>query len=90
MRTNRIVVSTLSGLAAALILLPTLTSAHCDTMDGPVVKAAKKALETGHVNFVLVWVQEKDEAEIKSAFQKALVVRKSGTEARALNPGQGI
>ena len=28
--------------------------AHCDGMDGPVVAAAKKALETGDVNLVLI------------------------------------
>jgi hypothetical protein len=42
--------------------------AHCDGMDGPVVTAAKKALENGDVNLVLIWVQKKDETEIKKAF----------------------
>jgi hypothetical protein len=50
--------------------------AHCDTRDGPVVKAAEKALSTGNVNLVLVWVQPKDEAAIKDAFQKTLELRK--------------
>jgi hypothetical protein len=58
--------------------------AHCDTMDGPVVKAAKRALETGNVNFVLIWVQKGDEAEIKKAFQKTLAVRKLSPEAKEL------
>lgn len=58
--------------------------AHCDTLDGPVVSTARKALESGNVNPVLAWVQAKDEAEIRSAFQKALNVRKSGGEAREL------
>ena len=39
--------------------------AHCDGLDGPVVKAAKNALETGNVNLVLIWVQQKDEPEIR-------------------------
>jgi hypothetical protein len=30
--------------------------AHCDTMEGPVIKAARKALETGNINLVLIWV----------------------------------
>lgn len=84
MRTNRMVLSGLATLAAVLILLPMFATAHCDTMDGPVVKAAKKALETGNVNFVLLWVQKKDETEIKKAFQTTLVVRKAGSEARDL------
>ncbi len=58
--------------------------AHCDSMDGPVVKAAQKAFETSDVNPVLVWVQPKDEAEIKKAFEKALAVRKLGSEAKEL------
>lgn len=58
--------------------------AHCDGMDGPVVKAAQKAFEAGDVNLVLVWVQPKDEAEIKRAFERALVVRKLGSEAKEL------
>jgi hypothetical protein len=57
---------------------------HCDGMDGPVATAAKKALETGNVNLVLIWVQKKDEGEIKKAFQKTLAVRKLNAEAQGL------
>jgi hypothetical protein len=59
-------------------------SAHCDTMDGPVVKAAQKALETGRVNLILVWVQQRDEAEIRKAFEKTLEVRKLSPQAKEL------
>jgi hypothetical protein len=58
--------------------------AHCDGMDGPVVTAAQKALETGDLNLVLIWVQEKDEGEIRKAFQKTLAVRKMNPEAKEL------
>ena len=58
--------------------------AHCDGLDGPVVKAARNALQTGNVNLVLVWVQQKDEPEIRAAFQQALVVRKQSPEAQTL------
>jgi uncharacterized protein DUF6448 len=51
---------------------------HCDTMDGPVVKAAKKALETANVNFILPWVHEEDEEELKAAFDSALTARDAG------------
>jgi hypothetical protein len=47
-----------------IFLLPSGGLAHCDGLDGPVVTAAKKALESGNVNFVLIWVQKKDEAAI--------------------------
>ncbi len=66
------------------VFLPAAVSSHCDTMDGPVITAAKKALETGNVNLVLIWVQEKDAAQIKDAFQKTLAVRHLGPDARTL------
>lgn len=58
--------------------------AHCDTLDGPVVAAARKALDTGNVNLVLVWVQKNDDAEIRSLYQRARNVRKAGGEAKEL------
>lgn len=58
--------------------------AHCDGLDGPVVTTARKALETGNVNLVLIWVQKKDEAEVTRAFREALAVRKLSAEAKAL------
>lgn len=36
-----------------VLALPTLASAHCDTMDGPTVGDAKKAIENNNVNYVL-------------------------------------
>jgi len=58
--------------------------AHCDTLDGPVVAAARKALDSGNVNLILVWVQKKDEGEIRNMFQKAVAVRKAGGQAKEL------
>jgi hypothetical protein len=69
---------------AAAIWIPTMSSAHCDTMDGPVIAAAKQALETKNVNLILMWVQEKDESEIKKAFEKTLAIRKLSPEAKEL------
>ena len=66
------------------IAVTTPVSAHCDTMDGPVVKAAQGALETGNVNLVLIWVPEKDEAQIKEAFNNTIAVRKLSPEAKKL------
>jgi hypothetical protein len=65
-------------------LAPGSASAHCDTLDGPVVKAAQKALETGQLAPVLAWVKADDEAAIKNAFAESQVVRKLGPEAKAL------
>ncbi|MEW5901928.1 MAG: DUF6448 family protein [Acidobacteriota bacterium] len=72
----------LSILALLALAVPTKLLSHCDTLGGPVIKAAQKALETGNVNLVLIWVQPKDEDEIKTAFEKTLAVRKLGPEAK--------
>jgi hypothetical protein len=72
------------ALVGATLLLPTKALAHCDTMDGPVVQAAKVALEKKDVTPVLRWVKKDGEAEIKAAFAKALAVRAKGPEAREL------
>ncbi len=66
----------LSGSATAL--------AHCDTMDGPIIKSAQEALETGKSELVLMWIQKKDEPELMQAFQKAREVRKLNPAARDL------
>jgi hypothetical protein len=47
-------------------------SAHCDTLDGPVVVDARKALADKDVTPVLKWVRLEDEKKITAAFQKAL------------------
>jgi hypothetical protein len=69
---------------AVALLSPTPAMAHCDGMDGPVVKAAQKALASGDVDPVLIWVQKKDEVAIRRAFDRTLAVRKLGAEARDL------
>lgn len=58
--------------------------AHCDTLDGPVVETARKALASGDVTPLLKWVGADDEQMIRTAFQKTLEVRKLGTQARDL------
>ena len=53
-------------------------------MEGPVVKASIQALETGNINYVLVWIQAKDEKEIKEMFDKVNIVRTLSPEAKEL------
>ena len=57
---------------------------HCDTRDGPVVTAAKKAIETGNVNLVLIWVPEEAEGEVKKAFARVIRARKAGKEVQGV------
>jgi len=49
---------------------------HCDTMDGPVVKACRNAFEKDNVNLVLPWVRESDEGDVREAFKRVQRVRK--------------
>ena len=72
------------SVAAALLLAPKPVFAHCDGMDGPVVKAGEQALATENVNLVLMWVQPPEETTIKTAFEKTLAVRKLSPEAKEL------
>jgi hypothetical protein len=81
MRTRKI----LTALSVAVALAWSASaSAHCDTLDGPVVSAGQKALETGNANLFLPWVRKADEAEVRKAFDKARSVRKAGGEAKEL------
>jgi hypothetical protein len=71
------------GLALAMgLALSEIASAHCDTMDGPIVAAARAALEKGDVTPVLKWVKPEREKEIRTAFARALAVRAGGPEAK--------
>jgi hypothetical protein len=65
-------------------LMPARALAHCDGLDGPVVTAAQRALETRNPAFVLIWIQEIDEPEIRKAFEQTLAVRALGAQAREL------
>ena len=56
---------------------------HCDTLDGPVVKAARLALETRDVNLILPYVPKEGEAEVIRAFDKVLPLRNNGARELA-------
>ncbi len=75
-----------AGLAAVLgwSVLVNRAKAHCDTMDGPVVKTAQQALAKGDVTPVLKWVKAEHEARVRDAFQKTVAVRGLGKDARDL------
>jgi hypothetical protein len=66
-------------LVAAWMTAP--ASAHCDGLDGPVVKAAQAALAKGDVALVLMWVKRDDEATIRRAFERTLEMRTLGPKA---------
>ena len=57
---------------------------HCDSLDGPVVTAARQALEAGDVDLVLPFVPEAGEDEIRAVFVDVSAVRESGDQVREL------
>lgn len=57
---------------------------HCDTMDGPVVKAAARALEQKDSAVVLPYVPRDGEDEVKESFGRTIQIRKQSDEAREL------
>jgi hypothetical protein len=67
----------LSGVNGALY-------AHCDTMDGPLIADAKKAISENNVNYVLKWVPTANEKEIREAFDLMMKVRVCSADAMVL------
>lgn len=57
---------------SAFLIASNNAYAYCDTLDGPVVKDARIALENKDVTPVLKWVKKDSEKEIKEAFNKTL------------------
>jgi hypothetical protein len=74
----------LVGLLALGLALPAPAAAHCDSLDGPVVAAARAALAAEDADLVLGWVLPEHEAEIRAAFDRTLRVRAQSPEAREL------
>lgn len=58
--------------------------AHCDSLDGPVVADARRALAARDVTSVLKWIPAAEEAEIRSAFDMTLAVRGESDVARTV------
>jgi hypothetical protein len=43
--------------------------------DGPVISAAKRALETGNAHYILIWIPEESENTVKNLLEKAYCER---------------
>lgn len=67
-----------------LVFSTSVALAHCDTMDGPLVKDAQLALNQNNVNIVLKWIPASDESELKSAFALTMKVRPISKDAQQL------
>lgn len=70
---------------AIFAMVPTMASAHCDTMDGPTAADGQKAIQTNNVNYVLKWVKPEEEKEIKEIFDLSMKVSKLSPEAKEIS-----
>jgi hypothetical protein len=68
-----------------LFLSTNVSFAHCDTMDGPLIADARKAMAQNNVNYALKWVSASNEAEISDAFNLAMKVKGLSPEAKELS-----
>jgi len=57
---------------------------HCDSLDGPVVRAAQRALDAGNVALVLPYAPKTAENEIIDAFDKVVQARRTNAICRDL------
>jgi uncharacterized protein DUF6448 len=84
MRQTNFFTISLLGIAAFVALFlatPHDAAAHCDTLDGPVIQDARKAIEAKDITPILKWVKPKDEKSVRAAFQKVLAGRTKSPEA---------
>ena len=75
MRQTYLFKTTLLAIAASTALFlaaPRDAAAHCDTLDGPVIQDARKAIKAKDITPVLKWVKPKDEEAVRAAFKKAI------------------
>ena len=83
-RTLQQLLVTSAGALLLAVAPASIARAHCDTMDGPVVRAAERALASGDVAHVLIWVRPQDERTIREAFARTRAARTQGAAAREL------
>lgn len=76
--------SVVVGVALAVLVTAFEAGAHCDTMEGPLIKDVQAAFASGDVTGVLKWVKPQEEAIVAESFRRALAVRSLGAEAREL------
>ncbi|MFA5167621.1 MAG: DUF6448 family protein [Candidatus Omnitrophota bacterium] len=74
---NTIITAAILLFIGSCLVAPDPVTAHCDTLDGPVIEDARIALEKGNVTPVLKWVKSDAEPEIRAAFDQALIERNS-------------
>jgi hypothetical protein len=76
----RISLSGIAAVTALIITSPRNAAAHCDTLDGPVIQDARKAIDAKDITPILKWVKPQDEKAVKAAFNKVLTSKSKNQE----------
>jgi len=82
-KTHNPILAVASLVVASLAFAPR-AHAHCDTVDGPLVREAQAALDSGDLTPVLKWISPADQGEVQAAFSRVREVRTGGDDARAV------
>lgn len=67
-------------LGTMLLVFTAPAFAHCDSYDGPVIQDALKALEKEEVSYLLKWINEGQEEQITSLFNKTINLKDEDAE----------
>ena len=64
---------------------------HCDSLDGPVARAAQQALDAANVAFVLPFVPKSRRTEIIETFERMMAARQANATCRESGtPAHGV
>lgn len=69
-----------AAVTTLFLAFPRDAAAHCDTLDGPVVQDARKAIDTKDITPILKWVKPKDEKAVRAAYQKVISSKSKSSE----------
>lgn len=69
-----------AAVAVLFLATPRNAAAHCDTLDGPVIKDARKAIDARDITPILKWVKPKDEKAVRAAFNKVFASKSKSPE----------
>ncbi len=67
------------------MILPAMSEAHCDRVNGPVAQDALEALQKGQLEPVAIWVGPEEMIELKEAFQESLAAYRMGGDAKKVS-----
>jgi hypothetical protein len=73
---------TIASTVAASLAFASVSFAHCDSMDGPVVKDAQHAIAAKDITRVLKWISPEDQAEVARVFKTTIDIREKGDEVQ--------